>query len=485
MFFFSGSRIVCKAMPAVGADGQTIMKTIIPVRTVKENVVLTQKSEPKCNQAPKTENLNFANSTPAQVDPCVRQFVGMQVSLGNVLPNKRNKDHKPPPPKQPHLEKVPQTDTPATHCETSETIPGYCSVTEKSSYKQIQRVPASNLLPINSRHVFTPSANSSPGFCVSPINPVNIDALPHSTPAPPSFKLLPNKTPLSGPKRSLKLIPQTPQRPNSPIRWMVEEDDNLGPPSLQSSGVASEVLWSLGEKGRACKQPEVSNKNLPLLSQNRTGQKEEDALVLCNGEVFGKCCPPLQMGKSDSKSYIFKKVTSPSESTQSRQVYKLIIPRRSHEVRDFCEDAQDEKSQQETSTITPPDEDSVVFMSYTPLPLKSALTHLHLTPEIQETAAVRGTVQIREKNTVTKSPAWVDICCEKPVNMSHSTQQVACMEQSRGTVTSDSDSTCSAADMDAWIKEVRHFCTSLNLNYSVHPLTFHVLQLRFKHLLQA
>ncbi|XP_074536676.1 uncharacterized protein lrif1 isoform X2 [Halichoeres trimaculatus] len=449
----SGSGIIYKAMPAVGADGQTTMK-LIPVQTVKENLALTQRIQPKSDLALKTaETLNFTKPAPAPVDPCVTQFVRTQVSLGNVFPDKRSVDHKPLPPKHSKLKKVPQSKTPSAHCETPETVSDHHSVTEKLYHKQIQRVPAFHLPPPSDRHVFTTSANSSPGLCISPISPVKVDALPTDTSAPLSFKLLPNKPSPSGPKPSLKLIPQTPQRPNSPIRWTVEEDNSCVPPALPSPVVASEILRTLAEWERAHRQVQVMDNSPSLSSQGNTGQKEEDALVLCDGKVFRKRHPTIQLKKKDfptttAESYIFTQTTPISEPAQKRDVCKLIIQRRSHEVRDFCEGAQDEKKL--SSAVTSRDED-VIFTSYTPPTLKPAPTE-DLTPDTQ-TTAVGGTVQTREESAVTKPLAGLRMCWKKHSNMSRFAQQVACMEHSIDTVTSYSDSTCSVFHMDARIKE--------------------------------
>lgn len=443
-------------MPAAGADGQPIMK-LVPVQTLKGNFVLTQRSRPKSDLALRTaENLNFTNPAPAQVDPCVTQFVRMQVSLGKVLPDTRNTDCKPPPPKLPQLQKVSQTETPATHCETSETHPDHRSVMEEQAYKRIQRVPASRLPLPNDSQVFTPSVNSSLGSCISPISLVNVDTLPESTSAPPSFKFLPNKTPPSGPKPSLKLIPQTPQRPNSPIRWVVEEDNSSVPPALPSSDVASKILRTLAEWERAHKQTQVIDKSVSLSNQDSTEEKEKDAFVLCDGKMFRKRQPTLQLQKSDfsttaTESYGFTTTTSPSESAQMRNNYKLIIQRRSHEVRELFEDAEDEKNKPGASSVTSPDEDNVIFVLHTPPTLKPAPTE-DLIPETQ-TAAVRGTVQTQEESAVTKPPAGLRMFCEKQSNMSHSSQQGVCMEHGVDTISSDSDSMCSTANMDSWIKE--------------------------------
>ncbi|KAA8591211.1 hypothetical protein FQN60_002154 [Etheostoma spectabile] len=97
------------------------------------------------------------------------------------------------------------------------------------------------------------------------------------------------------------------------------------------------------------------------------------------------------MGKSDSptaagKSSEFNKTTVPSSqqsresvSPQKRPGVRIIIPKRSHEVIDLCDDdAHSESSQPaasvHTSAATHPDEDNVIFVSYIPPKTESEST---------------------------------------------------------------------------------------------------------------
>ncbi|XP_020486022.1 ligand-dependent nuclear receptor-interacting factor 1 [Labrus bergylta] len=391
------SRIKYQRPPAGGAEGHNIMKRI-PVQLLREKFSPTQISKPKITVILSNKPVAPKRTPP---DPSLTQFVRTQ--LGSVLSHKadlnpRNLRDKHPPQEQPLClkTKVPPISIPATTCQRSETHPGHLPVTGKlreesvqvSSKNQVQVDSASELPPPINKHISPPSANPSSGFNVvyfSPVKLVNQVVSPPSASAPPSFKLLhntSNKSPCGPPparsKAGLKLISRVPQRPNSPIRWKIEEEENSTPPVPPSSSVASEILRAVAERERACKQPEVIQKFVSPSS--RGGRGEEDALVLCNGKVFKKQSNTFKNIKSESsttaaKVYVFNKTkvsSSPQKSPPTaapprKLLYQFIIPRKSHEVIDLCDECdQDDKSQRAASQLTYPDEDNVLFKLYSP-----------------------------------------------------------------------------------------------------------------------
>ncbi|XP_076598258.1 uncharacterized protein lrif1 [Chaetodon auriga] len=418
----SGTGVFYQAMPAVGADGKNIMK-LIPVQMVNGQFVQTQTSKPKTD--PKQQNTVTINigSAPVQMgktatlNPSATQQVVMkQVSLVNALPNRAGLDLQNSLSKRPLLQqavnlmaKIPPKATPATNHEKSGRLPRQLPVTVKSPAlprgqylqippnAQVRTVPASELPPGIKKQIFTTSANSPPGsgvasvVYVSPITTVNQGITPPSDSALPSLKLL-SKTsnttscgfPSEGLKPHLKLIPKVSQRPNSPIKWTIEEEYSTMAPSLDplnSPSVTSEILRTVSERENAGKHCNVITKPVSQLSEGKSEQGQENALVMCNGKVFfvaKKCSLSTKMGNSPraaTKSYEFNKVMVPSSQqahkSEIRPDLRIITADESNEVIDLCDDdAQEDLSQQAASVnmsaVTHLDEDNVIFVSYIP-----------------------------------------------------------------------------------------------------------------------
>lgn len=449
----SGTGVFYQAMPAVGADGKNIMK-LIPVQMVNGQFVQSQMSKPKTDPTPqKVVNINIA-SAPVQMtkkaalNPSVTQQVIRKVSLINALPNNQvgldlcNSLNKHPLQQKTVnlVSKVPPMATAAAVCETPR-FSSWLPVTVKSPAlpsgqylqippnAQVRTVPGSELPPGIKKQIFTSSASSFPGsglpsvVYVSPITTVNQSVTQPSDSALHSLKLLSktsNKSscgpPSKGPQKHLKLIPKVAQRPNSPLKWMVEEEDNsVAPPldPLNCPSVTSEILLTVAERENACKCRDVVPKPVSQLSQGKSGQGQENALVMCNGKVFfvaKKCSQSLKIGTNDSppastKGYEFNKTVVPSSqqslesvAPEKRQNLSIIISDESDEVIDLCDDddAQDDSSQQAASVnmsaATHLDEDNVIFVSYKPPKSESGSAQdvLLKTQAVQE-ADQRGT----------------------------------------------------------------------------------------------
>lgn len=402
----SGTGVFYQAMPAVGADGKNIMK-LIPVQMVNGQFVQTQISKPV------TVNIS---SAPVQVvkkaalnPSATQQVVRKQVSLMNALPNQVGLELGNPLNKWIQqqtvnlMARVPPMATPATNCGKSVKLPRQLLTVKSPALPrgqylqippnaQVRTVPASELSPGVKKQIFTSSASSPPGsglpnvVYVSPITTVNQAVAPPSDSALHSVKLL-SKTstscglPSKGSKRPhLKLIPKVSQRPNSPIKWVIEEEDCSMAPTLDpldSPSVTSEILQAVAEREKDSKPCDVTTKPVSQSSQGKSGQGQDNALVMCNGKVFfvaKKSSAPFKMGKSDSptaasKSYEFNKTVVPSsqQSAESvapeiRQDLRIIIPDESDEVIDLCDD----DAQDDSSAVTHLDEDNVIFVSYIP-----------------------------------------------------------------------------------------------------------------------
>lgn len=433
-----GTGVFYQAMPAVGADGKNIMK-LIPVQMVNGQLVQTQISDFKIDSTPqKSVTINIAPAPvqmvkKATLNPsATQQVVRKQASHVNTLPNQVGLDLCNSLNKQPlqqHtinlMAKVPGMATPATNCEESVRPQSQLPVTVKSPAlprgqylqippnAQVRTVPASELPPGIKKQIFTSSSSSPPGsglpsvVYVSPITTVNQDvSLPndsvlHSLKLPSKTSNETSHQPLSKePKPHLKLIPKLSQRPNSPIRWTIEEEEcsnALTRDALHSPSVTSEILRAVAERENANKHCNVITKSVSQLTQDKSGQGQEDALVVCNGKVFyvaKKCSLPLKMGKSNSptaatKCNEFNKTMAPSSqpsfesvAPEIRQDLRIIIPDESDEVIDLCDDdAQDDSSQQAASVnmsaVTHIDEDNVIFVSYIP-PKSESTSAQHL-----------------------------------------------------------------------------------------------------------
>uniref|UniRef100_A0A3Q1JNM3 Ligand dependent nuclear receptor interacting factor 1 n=1 Tax=Anabas testudineus TaxID=64144 RepID=A0A3Q1JNM3_ANATE len=377
----SGTGIYYQAIPAVGADGKNIMK-LIPVQKVNGQFFQTDLNKPRTDPTPQKGVTTSISSAPEQLvkkvsmSPLATQHIfrealsrPVELDHGYSL-NKHS-------PKQQTVSltaKVPPT--PASNCGKSVRRPCQLPVTVKSPAlpkghcilippnAQVQTVPASELPPGIKKQIFVSSGNSAPGpsrvVYVSPVTTVNQGATPPTDSAVDSLKL---KT-ICNSKPHLKLIPKVSQRPNSPIKWVIEEEESstarhLNP--LNSSSVTSEILRAVAERETSRKHCDVIGKTASQSILGKSGQGQENALVMCNGKVFflaKKCSLPFKMGQSDPSA----STTVPSVEDDLR----IVISDESDDVIDLCDD--DDATQEETSL----DEDNVIFVSYIPPKSESA-----------------------------------------------------------------------------------------------------------------
>lgn len=411
----SGTGIYYQAIPAVGADGKNIMK-LIPVQMVNGQFFQTDISKSRTvSTAQESVTMNTASAPVQLVEKAgLNPFDTQQIFRKQVFSLSRpvELDHGYSLNKhsvQNHTAdltaKVPPIATPATNCGKSVQRPCRVPVTIKSPAlpkghhilippnAQVQTVPASDLPAGIKKQICISSDSSSPGSSlqsvvyVSPVTTVNQGVAQTNDSAADSLTLLsdtPNKT-LCGsqskrPKPYLKLIPTVSQRPNSPIKWVIEEEDSSTAPDLNPlsySSVTSEILRAMAEGETPSNHCDVE-KTTSQSILSKSGQVQENALVMCNGKVFflaKKCNLPFQMGQSDpptsaTKSYEFNRTTAPSAQqafepvvAQTQQDFRITVP---DDVIDLCDD--DDSTQQESSV----DEDNVIFVSYIPPKARSA-----------------------------------------------------------------------------------------------------------------
>lgn len=445
-------------MPAVGADGKNIMK-LIPVQMVNGQFVQNTVRKTKMGPTPQTAVSINTESAPAQMkkaalNPFVAQEVIRKVSLMNTLPNQVGLDLCNSTNKQPILQKPVNFMSKVPPKVTSTAIfekPRFLNelpVTVKSPAlpqgqylqippnAQVRTVPASELPPGIKKQIFTSLASSSPGsglpsvIYVSPVTTVNQSLTPPSDSAalhspkllckPPSVS--PCGSPSKGLQKHLKLIPKVVQRPNSPLKWTVEEEDNSAAPPLDplhSPSVTSEILLAVAQRENASKHSDTTAKPASQLSQGKTGQAQENALVMCNGKVFflAKNCKQSLETKTDNsplastKSNLFSKMQPSSQQSlasvapKQRQDLSIIISDESDEVIDLCDDDDDDVRDDlpqkaaltNMSAATHLDEDNVIFVSYKP-PKSDSGSAQNVALKTQE-ADQGGTNSVIEQNS--------------------------------------------------------------------------------------
>lgn len=398
----SGTGVFYQAMPAVAADGKNIMK-LIPVQLLNGEFVHYQISKPRLDSVPQTA----VNTPPAPVrrnTAVTRQKKMKQVTFENVSPSPVAMDpsssHNKHPTQQQTaslMSQVPMTATPATDCGKSIRVPCQLPVTVKSpalprghylqipANAQVRTVPASALPAGIKKQIFNSSSDSAAGsgapnaVYVSPVTTVNQGAAPQCDSALHSHRALSKsatRTPggpatSTGTKARLKLIPKASQRPNSPIKWVIEEEDSSTAGSLNPA--TSHGLHTVAGKENGGLRCDVSESN-----RGKSGQGQDNALIMCNGKVFfvgKKCSLPPTNRQSDSpatatKSNETAKRVGP-DTAPTQQDTSIIIQDEPDEVIDLCDDdAWDDSSQHEAavrlSASSHQDDDNVIFVSYIP-----------------------------------------------------------------------------------------------------------------------
>ncbi|KAM7411008.1 hypothetical protein PAMA_021133 [Pampus argenteus] len=426
---YSGTGVFYQAMPAVGADGKNIMK-LIPVQMVNGKFVQSQMSKPKTAPKPQKATSVKVASAPVHMGKtaAAQHIVREQGSFMNASPRQVgvtdqcsdlcNSLNKYP------LQQ--QTLNLTSDCEKSVRLP----VTVKSpalprgqylqipSNAQVRTVPVSQLPPGLKKQIFTSSASLSSGLpsvvYVSPVMTVN-----QSNSVPERLSETSNMTsPSSGRfKPHLKLIPKVSQRPNSPIKWVIEEEEEesfrtatIDP--LVSPCVTSEILQAVA--GREVTNHEITTKETPVSPSSlaKIEKGHHDALVMCNGKVFfvaKKCKQALKLRSREAdpptaapKSYHVKKTRIPPSQDSLRQDSRIIIPDESDEVIDLCnDDCPDDSSQRAAPacTSTHLDEDNVIFVSY--IPPKSEPTQDMIQKAVKERKETEQT-DARSSDSVTE-----------------------------------------------------------------------------------
>ncbi|XP_028266833.1 ligand-dependent nuclear receptor-interacting factor 1 [Parambassis ranga] len=437
-----------QAMPAVGADGKNIMK-LIPVQMVNGQFVQTLISRPATHMPAQKLNTINVTSPPVQmskqavVNPSVaEQITRKHFSQLNVPHSQPNLSlNKPLQQQTAQLAgKVPQIGANSAVCGNSLRLPNQLSLTVMSPNlpkgqclqipptAQVCTVPAAELHPSLKKQICTSSASTSAGLdtssVVSPVSKVSQGVTP-----PNDIKLL-SPNPLSSTKKTscglpekvtkphLKLVPMVSQRPNSPIRWVIEEVEDSAALYLKPIDL-SETFRSVQKKANTGDHCDTGRPE-SRLSQDNSVKGQDNALVMCNGKVF------LQAKKCSLQ-------VEPTAATQSSESNKTAVPSSSpqtnlkitDEVIDLCDDdSQDDSPQQAvpitTSATSHQDEDNVIFVSY--IPPKSCSTQtLVLKPPV---AAVSEADQADSSSSISMPVANGTNVCEPAVmDVTHNTSE--------------------------------------------------------------
>ncbi|XP_034074436.1 uncharacterized protein LOC117547738 isoform X2 [Gymnodraco acuticeps] len=295
-----------EAVPAVGADGTNIMK-LIPVQTVNRQFFQSPTSQPETDPTPQRAEAMNISSEPVQM---FKTNVEPTNSVNKYLSQQQNT----------RLRTIAPSATPAANIGMSGRVPSHLPVTVKSlelprgqcpqtpSNTQVQTVPAPEL---PKKQILTLSANSSPstglfnGLTLSCFNQ-EFDQKMDS-----AFNTLQFICKVAG-KHSLRprlkdsphltLIPKGSQKPNSPMKWVVgEEDGSIVPTPDPINSVTSEVLRIVAERENAKKlcdgitKPSHTLEPVPSLVASeiiRVAAERENAEKLC--QVMTKPGPTLE-----------------------------------------------------------------------------------------------------------------------------------------------------------------------------------------------
>lgn len=421
----SGTGVYYQAIPAVGADGKNIMK-LIPVQMVNGHFFRTDVNKARTDCTPQKAAIQGVKKA-ALSDIPSHQFVKKQVSSVNTTSNRVELDHgyslnKLSVQQQAVSlpDKAPSTTTHPANCGRSVRRPCQLQVTRTSppltkghhlpdaTNAQVQTIPVSELCHVVKKPTFNLSENSSAGSnspsvaYLSPTPTVNHGVTPPTNSALDSLKLFSDtsnkaqcRSHSKGSNPHLKLIPKASQRANSPIKWVIEEEETLGK--------NCDIVQAAAERETS---REGSEKTVPRSVLGKSGQGQKNAQVVCNGKVFylsKKCNVPFKTGQSDPATLVLNckshRTRTPSSQqsvepvlTQTQQDIRIIIPDESDEVIDLCDE----------EDSTPPaalvDEDNVIFVSYIPPKSESGSTQMALEKETDKTSATRSNCVTKDKS---------------------------------------------------------------------------------------
>ncbi|XP_061697268.1 uncharacterized protein lrif1 isoform X2 [Syngnathoides biaculeatus] len=325
----SGTGVFYQALPALGADGKNIM-VLIPVQMVNGKCVQTQINKPKTQDA---LPLNVAGAPVSFRIKTALTSLATQQSTRNVV-----------------------SPANASPCEVGFEDQGQELSIKKSFMSSTDCFSSSDSTTVASLSSKTTDCQSNVSRCLSELSFCS---------ASPMTSL-----PLGSPKSHLKLIPKDSQRPNSPMKWTIEEVSSEFAVDLPNSPSAPSKTFKTLESSDTVG---LFEKALPVswISNETNDKRDQQDSVVCNGKIFlatkndtllstkesvGKCCHLKNTAVSSSSSLL--------QHSRVRQGNKP------NEVIDLCTDDNPENLceiiSDDVTTGSSLDEDNVIFVSYIP-----------------------------------------------------------------------------------------------------------------------
>ncbi|XP_028308925.1 uncharacterized protein lrif1 isoform X2 [Gouania willdenowi] len=165
---------------------------------------------------------------------------------------------------------------------------------------------------------------------------------------------------------------------DSPMRWVIEKVDssavlNLKPPDPRSD--ISKLLQNVASQEHVSCRCEDDKKAVSDSIQKNCVQDQSNALVMCNGKVFfvGKKFHLASNTNATNSTEVSQMTTTsqclqPFESETAHTMQEVRITTVPNEVIDLCDDddAPQDRVATKTSLVSYLDEDSVIFVSYSP-----------------------------------------------------------------------------------------------------------------------
>ncbi|XP_051914230.1 uncharacterized protein lrif1 isoform X1 [Hippocampus zosterae] len=342
-----GTGVFYQALPAIGADGRNIM-ALIPVQIVNGKCVQTQVIKHKT-----LENVSapvpFGIKT-AVTSLAMKQTPGNQISLANGLPCQLGVADQ-------ALEfgitlnTCPlRTEEPKTFLRAPKSQVRSVSASEVHAGIKKQLLLSSSSSFSSSDLTIVPTVSSKTTVCQSNVS---------------SYV---SELSLGSPKSHLKLIPKVSQRPDSPMKWVIEEiNSNESAVDLSPSpSIPSKTFQTMKRSNKFGVLEQVAPVSPPGLTTSETHQQQ--ALVMCDGRMFfaAKKGAPSSPMESKEKSWQLKNPVVPASSFSLLQHSSIITSKVPNEVIDLCTDDHPDDLSQTLQSGTCLDEDNVIFVSYIP-----------------------------------------------------------------------------------------------------------------------
>ncbi|XP_061648555.1 uncharacterized protein lrif1 [Phyllopteryx taeniolatus] len=362
----SGTGVFYQALPALGTDGKNIM-VLIPVEMVNGKCVQSQINKPKTQDAVPLNVVSapvpFGIKT-ALTSLATQQTTGNQVSLVNALPCQLGVAG------QGHelgisLNKYPlRTVKPQTFLGAPQNQVQTVTTSEVASGINKQSFMSSTDCFSSSDSTSVANVSSKTTVCQSNVSTC-LSELERFCSASPMTSL-----PLRSPKSHLKLIPKVSQRPNSPMKWLIEEVYSESAVDLPNSPLIQSKTFKTVESSKTFG---VFEKVMPVSLSGLTSSEthNQQASVMCDGRVFLAAKNDTlssTVGSREKRCHL--KNSAVLSSSSLLQDSRIITPKEPNEVIDLCSDDNPddlcEIIPDDMPTGSSLDEDNVIFVSYIP-----------------------------------------------------------------------------------------------------------------------